>query len=133
MLPRLTPSGLYVGHREAIAIEGQRLDRTAARIVRGLFFCEKGHRLPDDHGINTLHFSRVREIEEVDPEAYLALQQFVTLLWQQPRKLSGGTFAYQWVQSPNGVDNTMWLLSFYGRTEYFCSTFAVADLAEASR
>jgi hypothetical protein len=55
---RFTPNGLYLGRGQAIRIEGERLNRTAARITKGLFFRVKGYRLPDDHNVNALQVSR---------------------------------------------------------------------------
>ena len=52
--PQFSPSGLFLGNRRAIAFDSAQLDRIARRIVQGLFFQVKGHRLPDDHTIFVL-------------------------------------------------------------------------------
>jgi hypothetical protein len=38
LMPRFSPSGLYLGHRRAIVFEGRRIDRMASRIIKGLSF-----------------------------------------------------------------------------------------------
>lgn len=75
-----------------------------------------------------MHLRRLHDADEFHPEFGLVFRQFVRLVSQRPRKVSGQTFGYQWAQSPNGSDNTIWLLSFYGRPEYFCTTFRAADI-----
>jgi hypothetical protein len=66
-LPRFSPAGLYLGRQRVIAFEGGRLDRTARRIVQGLFFAVKGHRLPGDHDINVVSTGRFRQLGQVHP------------------------------------------------------------------
>jgi hypothetical protein len=82
----------------------------------------------DDHNVNALQVSRFPDAYELHPEVELAIWQFVGLLLNEPAQSLGKAFSFRWIQSSNGVDNTLWLLYFYGRLEYFCSTFHVASL-----
>jgi hypothetical protein len=132
VLPRFTDSGLYVNHQRAMAFDGRRIDRVAKRIVKGLFYKVKKHRLPDDHGVNALAVCRFRQLTETDPEIDLALRGFIALIEQETLTQFGETFGFRWLQSPNGVDHTMWLLYFYGHLEYYCTTYAL-NLPRMSR
>ena len=126
--PRFSPSGLFLGNHRAIAFDSARLDRIARRIVRGLFFQVKGHRLPDDHAINVLPVGRFRELASLHPELDLALHEFIGLITREPLMKYGDVFGYHWVQSPNGPSNTMWLLYFYEQLEFYCTTCPQASI-----
>jgi hypothetical protein len=128
ILPRFSASGLFLGNQRAIAFERARLDRTARRIVQGLFFHVKGHRLPDDHAINVLPVGRFREVANLHPEMDLALREFLGMITAELLTKYGDVFSYRWVQSPNGQSNTMWLLYFYEQLEFYCTTFPAASL-----
>jgi hypothetical protein len=115
-----------------IAFDFKRLNRTAVRITRGLFFIEKGHRLPDEYHINATHLSRQCDLDQFHPELGLGLafRQYVRLVSKRPRRLVAQTFGYQWAQSPYEVGDTAWLLWFYGRPEYLCTTFRAPVIPE---
>jgi hypothetical protein len=130
--PRFSDAGLYMRHANAIELDGARIDRTVERIVKGLFFKAKGHRLPDDHSVNTVAVRRFRALTEVHPELDLAHRQLVALVSEEPLHQVRDAFAYRWAQSPNGVDYTKWLIYFYGHLEYFCSTFIAEPIVSLS-
>jgi hypothetical protein len=132
ILPRFSPSGLYLGQQPAISFDGARIGRTASRIVKGLFFRVKGYRLPDDHTVNVTHFSQFPQAFSVHPEVELALRQFIAMVAAEPAHQLGDTFAFKWLQSPNGPDHSLWLLYFYGHMEFFCSTFATGSIANCT-
>lgn len=123
---RFTPAGLYLGPRHALIINGERMNQTARRITKGLFYLCKGYRLPENHEVNVLPVSRFAEMDRIHPEMGLAHREFVMMLSEQPVSQVGKVFAYRWAQSPNGVSQTMWLLYFFGRLEFFTSTVAVS-------
>jgi hypothetical protein len=126
VVERFTPAGLYLGRAIPIEFEGTRLDSVARRITAGLFFHEKGHRLPDDHCVLPLSLYRLKDME---PYARETCEDFVGALLRGDPHEFGAAFRYWWAQSPNGVDNSLWLFEFYGRLEYFCTT-APIDLSQ---
>ncbi len=126
--PRFSLSGLFLGNQHAIAFERARIERIARRIVQGLFFQVKGHRLPDDYAINVLPVGRFAELASLHPELDLALHEFVGLITAEPLMEYGDVFGYRWVQSPNGPSNTIWLLYFYQQLEFYCTTFPAGSL-----
>jgi hypothetical protein len=132
ILPRFSPSGLYLGQQPAISFEGARIGRTASRIVKGLFFRIKGYRLPDDHTVNVTHFSQLPQAFSVHPEVVLALRQFIAAVDAEPAHQLGDTFAFKWLQSPNGPNHSLWLLYFYGHMDFFYSTFAQSSIANST-
>jgi hypothetical protein len=132
MLPRFSPSGLYLGQQPAISFDGARIGRTAARIVKGLFYRVRGHRLPDDHTVNVTHSTQFPQAFAVDPEVELALRQFIAATNAEPAHQLGDSFAFKWLQSPNGPDHSMWLLYFYGQMQFFCTTFAQISIANST-
>jgi hypothetical protein len=115
-------AGVYV-QREHFVVEGARLDAFARRVVKALFYREKGHRLPDKCAINAINYRRIDEVIERtgDPEFWGFILN--ELIENSPRQTWGDVFGYWWLQSPKDPDATWWLLEFYGTAQYLCSTF----------
>lgn len=132
VLRRYSSGGLYLGHQRLLSFDGARLDRTAERIIKGLFFKVKGHRLPDDHTINVVFIGRFRQLMDVDPELDLAVREFLELLGREPLTKIGDAFSFRWIQSPNGADHSVWSLYFYGNLEFFCTTYALSSIANTT-
>jgi hypothetical protein len=122
VIERWSPGGVYLGRQRAIALDGRRLDRTATRIVTALYFRTKGIRLPDNHAVRVLHVSRMSQLSRINRELFDVARQFIALVKKEPGHIQGTAFAFKWIQSPNGAHNTMWLLFFYGKLEFYCTT-----------
>jgi hypothetical protein len=115
---RPTPGGLYVWG-QGYSVDGKRMDQFARRVIKALFYHEKGYRLLDDHVVNPIHHT-LRPL--LQGEELEFLDWIVNKLISTPPKAYGTTFAYRWVQSPNGPSMTWWLLELYGTARYVCST-----------
>lgn len=116
---RVSPAGLYLGSASLFVGEGQRLDRVAGKIVRGLFYHEMNRRLPPDYRVATIHYSRVGE---ASPGTRSTMLEFVSaVLATEPRRF-GSAFVYWFLQSPNGWARSHWVLEFYGSREFYCFT-----------
>lgn len=126
--PRFSPSGIFLGDQRQITLDGARIEGIARRIVQGLFFHVKGQRLPNDHAINVVPVGRFREMANLHPEIDLALHEFIARITAEPLTEHGDVFGYRYLQSPNGPSHTMWLLYFYERLEFFCTTFSTASI-----
>jgi hypothetical protein len=98
----INQQGMYV-RAQRYEIEGARLDRFATRVTKALFYREKGYRLPNDHRVNAIHHSR-RPLIHGDGREFL--DWIVVELGQQQPRAWGTTFAYRWLQSPNGDSMT---------------------------
>jgi hypothetical protein len=131
LVPRFSPSGLYMGLHAAYVADGARLDGMAKRMTKGLFYKVKGHRLPGTYGVNALNLSRLNDASLAGTEFKQVALDSVALLKQEQTVTKGDTFSYRWLQSPNGPERTIWLLSFYGRDEYFCTTAPLEEGAGA--
>ncbi|MGO9812952.1 MAG: hypothetical protein ACLP53_19570 [Isosphaeraceae bacterium] len=118
---RLNPKGIYV-KAQLYTVKGERMDKFARRVIKALFYHEKGYRLPDDHQVNPIHHSRWSLLQG---EALEFLVWIVDKLSITPPKTWGTTFGYRWLESPNGPSMTWWLLELYGTTRYVCSTTPV--------
>lgn len=128
MLPRFTASGLYTGLHPAYVADGARLDRMAKRIVKGLFWKVKKHRLPNEYGVYALHLSRLNDGSLPDREFRNVVLDFIAMVRNEAPVTKGDTFAYRWLQSPNGSERTIWLLTFYGQDEYYCGTAPLDEI-----
>jgi hypothetical protein len=117
-------TGLFV-RREHFVVEGARLDGFARRVVKALFFREKGHRLPGGYVVNAINYRRMEEIERSSGENSNFWPFIITeLIERGQRQAWGDVFGYRWVQSPNDPDATWWLLEFYGKAQYLSSTWS---------
>ena len=116
-------TGLLV-KREHFVVEGARLDGFARRVVRALFYREKGHRLPDRYIVSAINYRRMATIERLSVENRDFWPFIITeLIERGQRQAWGDVFAFSWVQSPNDPDGTWWLLEFYGTPQYLCRTW----------
>lgn len=123
ILPRFTNKGVYINLHRQIRFDLHRMDRVAERIVKGLFYRVKGHRLPDDHGVNVLFAEAIWQLGTFDLGLEETAYQFIDLISHEPLTEIGNVFGFRWIQSANGTDHTMWLFYFYGKLEYYCTTF----------
>lgn len=117
-----TPGGISI-RRQQFALEGERLDAFAKRVIKGLFYLEKRYRLPDDCTIHAINHRRMSEFEDLaGPNRDFYALILTELAEHTERRSWGDVFGYSWVQSPNYSDATWWLLDFYGRPQYLCNT-----------
>jgi hypothetical protein len=79
-----------------------------------------------------VHVSRFPTVAALHPEIDLTFRQFIALVSEEPPREFGKSFAFRWLQSPNGPDHTMWLLYFYDHLEFFCSTHSLASVASTT-
>jgi hypothetical protein len=119
-----TTSGVLVRRQRSI-IEGARLDVFARRVVRALFYREKEYLLPNECAINAIHYCRFADaVRLAGPDADFYGFILGKLTDDAQRQSWGDVFAYSWIQSPNHPNATWWLLEFYGKRLYLCSTVA---------
>jgi hypothetical protein len=118
--------GIFV-QRQKFEVEGAKMDAFAVRLVKALFCREKGYHLPAEYIVNPIHYRQLPYIAEASGTDRDFWPLIITRLMQSPqRRQWGDVFGYSWVQSPNDANATWWLLGFYGRTQYLCSTWNAA-------
>jgi hypothetical protein len=119
-------AGVFVP-RQKFEVEGAKMDAFAVRLVKALFYREKKYRLPAGYIVNPVHYRQFPYLEETSGADRDFWPFIITQLQQSPQRYKwGDVFGYSWVQSPNDVDATWWLLELYGRTQYLCSTWNAA-------
>lgn len=103
-------SGLYLGRRMGYDVDDDRLIRVLTRIVKGLFFHEKGYRLPDTH-------EAVAELEprrEPGADGLTDEMKVLAALRAQPvRMLGNGVFSYRFLFTQDDPDCSVWQMTFY--------------------
>jgi hypothetical protein len=114
-------SGVFV-KRQGFVVDGGRLDALAVRVTKALFYREKGHRLPDGYVVTAIHHRRMYEVMRDFGENADFFPSIIGELNQNPLRSWGDVFAYSWVQSPNGSEQTWWMLHFYGNPLFLCWT-----------
>jgi hypothetical protein len=107
-----TPGGLYLGNTTVLSVDFVRLERVASRIIQGLFYYEKGARLPEQYEAVTYAPSKwaFRRNEEVNNQ----LVELVTYACSQPLKAIGdGVFSYKFCVCDEDDNSIVWVLIFY--------------------
>ena len=98
-----SPAGLYLGKQGLIRLKRERIDRPAQRIVRGLFFHERGYPLPDGYEVaNTLRQGGFDEIIRG-----MGAAKFPA--W----KKVGKVFWYTFMPLVDDPNSTVWLQLYY--------------------
>jgi hypothetical protein len=101
----ITPAGIYIETMGALQIDARRFDRVAERIIRGLFFHEKGHRLPEGYTVINQGFQF---------GAHPVLEALGTFRFSGSRVVGGGIFTYSFAYADDDPDSTFWFSQFYG-------------------
>ncbi len=111
----VTPAGLYTGIRPGYNVNLARMDRVAARIVRGLFYHETGLRLPDGYDAAAYSSDGIR------PELHAGLRTVFEPLVNTIPKSIGRVFSY-WCGFKEDPNASAWVLLFYRRVLFICMT-----------
>jgi hypothetical protein len=110
-------AGVFV-ERQMFEVEGAKMDAFAVRVIKALFYREKGYRLPTGYVVNPIHY---RQIPEIDVRGELNREFFVLIMEQlreSPLRYKwGDVFGYSWVQWPADVNATWWLVSLYDKAQ----------------
>lgn len=122
-----TPSGLFLGRKSAYDVNLARLDRVAERITKGLFFHERGYRLPDSYGVEAFSESGLQDMREVDKQA-LQATILQPLLSNTPKTIGNRVFTYWVASSDTDANITAWLLLFYEQVAFLCLTAPHNDI-----
>lgn len=111
-----TQAGIYLGGSIAYEVDLDRLNRTADRIVRGLFFHHREERLPDDARVKALCLEYIQS----DRETLQTLEETLSHLQKQPLITKGkGAFRYQFFLLDDAPNSSVWLFSFYEKVHFF--------------
>jgi hypothetical protein len=122
-----TASGVLT-KRQRFVIDGERLDAFAKRIVKAVFYREKGYPVPSGYMIHAINYRGFAEAQRVSGPNADFYQFILHELISAEAQSWGGAFAYSWIQSPNDSNATWWLLEFFGKRMYLCNTFSDVSL-----
>lgn len=99
-----TEAGLYLGDVPAIKVNKKRCDRVAQRIIRGLFFHEKGHPVPEGYKVENRFYQ-------------FGFERIVKSLGNPPfveqRVIGNSIFIYTFASCTGEPDCTIWLSVFF--------------------
>lgn len=124
-----TPGGLYLGKTTVLAVDFVRLERVASRIVQGLFYHEKGKRLPEQYEAvayapSKWAFSRNEEVTH-------QLVELVTYVSSQPLTAIGdGVFSYKFCSCDEDDNAIVCVLIFYEGITFVGMTMPKTGLEE---
>jgi len=109
-----TAGGLYLGARDAIQLDHDRLDAVVKKIVRGLYFHEfGGERLLDETRVDCMALDSQKKVNQVDH--FAAEVRAGTRDWP-------GLFEYRRNRVAREPQGSLWFLRFYGRIMYWAIT-----------
>ena len=97
--------GIFLGKAPALKLNKRRFDRVAERIIRGLFWHEKRHPVPDQYIV----LNRQSNFEPAVKALGAGASLFV-----EPRHIAGGAFAYTYASSAEDPSSSAWLSMIYG-------------------
>jgi hypothetical protein len=93
------------------SIDLTRLDRVISRIIKGLFYTERGDRVPDDYDVVNYSTAGLTRIPKLTALPILAQ---VRAAMHTPMKLVGGPqFAFWSVYDPADLNQSFWIIAIY--------------------
>jgi hypothetical protein len=110
-IPLETDSGIYLGHAPALKFDQDRVNRVSQRIVRGLFFHEKGYPIPLDYEVIGL-------LKQFGMEPLLETLRQQGIKFPTVRVIQSGVFAYTFRATTEDPNTTMWLALFYQKLPF---------------
>lgn len=88
-----------------------RFDRVTARIIKGIFFHERGGRLPSDYHVVNYSTEGLRRLPTDVGHQLKAIVE--TLLLRAPKQIGGPQFLYWSDYDPNDSNQSTWLLAIH--------------------
>lgn len=121
-VPALSPAGLFIGMRLAYSVDLSRLFRVVERVVRGLYYHETRHALPEDHDVvvasnETFIDLPVEKLNEYNRTVIEPLAQLPA------RTIGSRVFWYRYARfQQDDVVLSAWALTFYAGISFLALT-----------
>jgi hypothetical protein len=114
----VTPNGIFVGKQWAIQTDMNRLRRVVTRIMKGLFYKVKQHRIPD--GFDVLVCDEDSFQKWPSDEVQKLHENFIKpVLARKERVMIGqDVFSFKYGCDINNPDITCWIFTFYQRASF---------------
>ena len=123
-----TPSGIYLGSGMSITIDEKRFESVVNKILKGLYFFEYDHPIPNSAEITTIFLNLKDDFEPVKrvaPEL-----KFGSRTWD-------GIFEYRFNRLPDDASGSIWLFRFWGQAYFWSVTCdrekKIQKLSEANK
>lgn len=117
-----TPAGIYLGQRNLIYPEYQRIDFTLKKILKGLFF--NLIKRPFPSGLFHIAVVEKSQIAELERLLNLDLEFWIKELAKYPPNDIYDVFSYRCAVSSNPPPLiSAWFLTFFGKREFFGLTY----------
>ena len=123
-----TPSGIYLGSGMSITIDEKRFESVVNKILKGLYFFEYDHPIPNSAEITTIFLNLIDDFEPVKrvaPEL-----KFGSRTWD-------GIFEYRFNRLPDDASGSIWLFRFWGQAYFWSVTCdrekKIQKLSEANK
>jgi hypothetical protein len=123
-----TRGGLYLGSKGAFDVDLARLDRVARRITKGLFYHEKGYRLPDDYDAVAISESGLQDATN-DFKQELQANILQPLMSNTPKIIGNQVFSYRVAYADIDANTSVWHFEFYERVRFLCLTLPKERMA----
>lgn len=125
-----TRSGLFLGNKPAFDVNLTRLDNVAGRITKGLFYQEKGYRLPDEYDVTAYSESGLQDLtSDVKQELQATILQ--PIMSNAPKTIGSQVFTYRVAYSDTDPNTSVWLFVFYERVAFLCMTLPKESMVRA--
>jgi hypothetical protein len=113
--------GVYLGRKDGYNVDLNRLNKVASRITKGLFYYERGYRLPNEYEVSAFSESGLRDLtEHLKNELKAKIVQ--PLMSNAPRTVGNDVFSYRVAYSETDPNASAWLLLFYQQVAFLCLT-----------
>jgi hypothetical protein len=117
-----TPAGIYLGKTGAYSVDMKRVNAVIRRIAQGLFYKEKGRRLPDNYQVWVCCINDI-----INEHPYLLgtfmMKDIISLTLQgKSRTIGSDVFKYWCKFATDEEDSSAMVLSFYNRVNFLAIT-----------
>jgi hypothetical protein len=116
-----TPAGLYLGQATSYSPDVMRLVRVVERVTRGLFFHHHRQVLGISYGVKVVEDS-ITDWATTGETTRNACRRIVALVAPQQQRRIGEVFDYRHVVAAQDTRTSAWLMTFYGRMTFLCTT-----------
>ena len=114
----VTPSGIFIKNQWAIQTDMNRLRRVVTRIMKGLFYKHKQHRVPDGYDALVCDEDSFQKWPADVIEHYNE-NLIKPILAQKERVMIGSdVFSFKYGYDKNNPDITCWIFTFYQRASF---------------
>lgn len=117
----MSRGGLYLGKAATLNVDLNRIYRVLERVIKGLFYHEKGYRLPDNYMVNIYSDSEMETLTE-DARNKLKVDIIQPLASKTPHTVGNDVFSYRVAFTDVDPNTSAWVLIFYQNVFFLCVT-----------